>query len=124
MAVTHASAIRNGFAHYVSSQIGASGILALFDASDLVISRLTMANASAFGAPATGVMTASAITSDTGATNNGTVTKGALLTKSSATIVRFSVSNTAGAGDVKLNSVAISIGQTVSITSLTYTAPA
>lgn len=123
MAVTHASAIRNGLAGYVSGQIGASGLMKLMTSSDEQVALLTMSNASAFGAPATGVMTASAITSDTNAAG-GTASKGVLMTKASATIVRFSVSNTAGAGDVKLNSVAISAGQTVSITSLTYTAPA
>lgn len=123
MAVTHASGIRNGIAGYVSAQIGASGLMKLMTASDEQVALLTMANASAFGVPATGTMTASAIVSDSSAAG-GTAAKGVLMTKTSATIVRFSVSNTAGAGDVKLNSVAISAGQTVSITSLTYTAPA
>jgi len=122
VAVTHASAIRNGLADYVDAQIGSNGLIKLLTASDEQVALLAC-SATTFGPAATGVMTASAITSDTSA-DGGTVTKGVIMTSASATVVRFSVSNTAGAGDLKLNSVAISAGQTVSITSLTYTAPA
>jgi len=38
--------------------------------------------------------------------------------------VLCSVTATGGGGDITLNSIIISAGQTVSITSLTYTAPA
>jgi len=122
MAVTHASAIRNGLGDYVDAQIGSNGLIKLLTASNEQVALLAC-SATAFGPAATGMMTASAITSDTAA-DGGTVTKGVIMTSASATVVRFTVTNTAGTGDLKLNSVNISAGQTVSITSLTYTAPA
>ncbi len=53
----------------------------------------------------------------------GTVAKAELRQGGGTAIVLCSVTATGGGGDITLNSVVISAGQQVSITSLTYTAP-
>jgi hypothetical protein len=78
---------------------------------------------SAFGAAAAGVCTASTITDGTASTA-GTVT--ICLFEASTEygeVFRCAVTSTGGGGDIELSSNVISSGQTISITSLTYTAP-
>jgi hypothetical protein len=73
----------------------------------------------AFGSAVAGVATANTITGDTSADASGTATWFRALTSGSATVFDGSV-GTAGA-NLNLNSVAISSGAAVSVTSLTYT---
>ncbi len=75
----------------------------------------------AFGNAATGVATASAITSDTSATG-GTTDRATLEDSDANAYVTASV-GTSGE-DINLSSVAIGAGDTVSMTSLTVTMPA
>lgn len=75
----------------------------------------------AFGAAATGVATANAVTSDTSATG-GTTTKCKFKTSGATEILECSV-GTSGA-DINLDNNVVSAGVTVAITSLTYTQPA
>ena len=80
-------------------------------------------SATAFGDAAAGTATAAAITSDLSATG-GTIAKATLENAAGTTKITCSVTATGGGGDITLNSVVVSALQTVSITSLTYTAPA
>ena len=75
----------------------------------------------AFGAAATGVATANAITDDTNATG-GTTTKAYFYDSNSAAILQCAV-GTSGS-DINLSSTVIGAGDTVSISSLTVTVPA
>lgn len=121
MAVTHPAAVRSVIADAVTATIGASGKLVFLTAASAVAATLPF-SATAFGAAASGVSTANAITSDTNAAG-GTITKAELQTSGSVAKVLCSVTSTGGGGDITLNSVVVSAGQTVSCTSLTYTAP-
>lgn len=75
----------------------------------------------AFGAAATGVATASAITSDTTADASGTAGH-ARLKDSNAAIVMDCTCGL-GAGDISFDNNVIVAGGTIAITSMTYTQP-
>jgi len=76
----------------------------------------------AFGAAAVGVATAAAITGETSAPASGTAAVCRVRDRANATCWQGSV-GTAGA-DVILNSVAITIGQTVDLSAAVFTVPA
>lgn len=125
MAVTHPVAIRSGIADYVVDQIDLNtppGKLIMQTIGGTTVATLTFSNP-AFGAAASGVATAAAITADSSAVG-GTVAKAELRQGGGTPVVLCSVTATGGGGDITLNSIIISAGQTVSISSLTYTAPA
>lgn len=84
-----------------------------------VLADLTM-NATAFGAAVAGVATANAITSDASADASGTATWFRLLKSDNSTVILDGSVGTSGA-DLNLNSVAISAGAAVAITSFTLT---
>jgi hypothetical protein len=124
MAVTHPTAIRNGIAGYVCGQIDINtppGKLVFQTAASVTVATCTFGNPS-FGAAATGTSTANAITDDTNAVG-GTITKAELRQGGATPVVLCSVTATGGGGDIQLNSVVISAGQTVHVSSLTYSAP-
>jgi hypothetical protein len=125
MAVTHPVAIRNLIADLVVDQLDLNtppGKLVMQTAGGTAVSTLTFSNP-AFGASAAGTATASAITADTNAVG-GTIAKAELRQGNATPIILCSVTATGGGGDIQLNSVVISAGQQVSLTSLTYSAPA
>lgn len=125
MAVTHPTATRNALCDYVVDQLDLNtppGKLVMQTAGGAAVATLTFGNP-AFGAAATGTATANAITADTNAVG-GTIAKAELRQGNATAIVLCSVTATGGGGDIQLNSVVISAGQQVSITSLTYSAPA
>src|SRR4029077_18962003 len=125
MSVTHPVAIRSGIADYVVDQIDLNtppGKIVMQTSGGTTVATLTFSNP-AFGAASSGVATASAITADSSAVG-GTVAKAEFRQGGGTAIVLCSVTATGGGGDITLNSVVISAGQQVSITNLTYTAPA
>lgn len=124
MAVTHPTAIRNGIADYVVDRLDlgtgtASGRLVFQTAGSVAVATLSLSNP-AFGAASSGVATASAITSDTNAAG-GTTTKAELRDRDGTAIILCAV-GTSGS-DINLSSTTIGAGDTVSMSSLTYTAP-
>lgn len=119
MAVTHPAATRNGIADYVVDQLD-SGTLVFETSGSVEVATLTF-GATAFGAASAGVATANAITDDSSATG-GTTTQATLKNSGSTTIVSCAV-GTSGS-DINLSSTTIGAGDTVSVSSLTYTAPA
>ncbi len=125
MAVTHPTAVRTALADFVVDQLDEGtppGLLVLQTAGGVTVATLTFSNP-AFGSAVAGVATANAITSDTNAIG-GTITKGEARNAAGTAKILFSVTATGMGGDITLSSVIISAGQTVSLTSLTYTAPA
>lgn len=78
--------------------------------------------ATAFGAASNGVITANAITADSSANASGTASWARVLESDGATALWDDEVGTTNA-NVVLNSVAISAGASVSITSLTHTVP-
>lgn len=125
MATTHTTAVRTGIADFVVDQLDEGtppGKLIFQTSGGSTVATLTFSNP-AFGAASSGVATASAITSDTSAVG-GTIAKAELRNAAGTAKVLCSVTATSGGGDIELSSVIISAGQTVAMTSLTYTAPA
>ncbi|HJY38012.1 MAG TPA: hypothetical protein VJ299_11120 [Steroidobacteraceae bacterium] len=98
----------------------AAGNLVFRTAGDVEVATLPFSDP-AFGAAATGVASASTITSDTNATG-GTTTK-ATLEDSDANAVITATVGTSGS-DINLSSTTIGAGDTVSVSSLTVTMPA
>lgn len=123
MAVTHPTAVRNGLADYVVDLIDAgagAGTLEFQTSGNVEVATLTFSDP-AFGAATGGTATASAVTSDTSATG-GTVAKFAVK-DSNGNPVFYGAVGTSGS-DINLSSLAVGVGDTVSISSLTYSAPA
>lgn len=125
MAVTHTTATRNALADLIDDRVNAGagpGTLVFQTAGDVEVATLTFSDP-AFGAAASGVITAGAITTDLSATG-GTITKARFFDSNLVEVLACSVTATGGGGDIELNSVVVSAGQSVSVTSLTYAAAA
>ena len=89
-------------------------------AGGTLLGTLTFAG-TAFGAPATGVVTAAAIGSDTNADNNGTAGHARLLTSGAA--IHSDATCAQGSGDFNFDNSVIVAGGTIAVSSLTLTAP-
>lgn len=125
MAVTHPTAVRNGMADFVVGQLDEGtppGTLVFQTSGDVEVATLTLGNP-AFGAAFGGTATAAEITADSSATG-GTIAKARLKNAAGTDKIICSVTATGGGGDIQLNSVVVSAGQQVSMSSLTYSAPA
>ena len=125
MAVTHSTAARNAATDAVTALIGASGRLkfhitgSTVAAPSTVVANLAL-SATAFGASASGTATANAISSDTSAAG-GTVAFASLQTSGGTAVIHCAVA--ASASDINMsNGLAVTSGDTVSCSSLTYTA--
>jgi hypothetical protein len=126
MAVTHPLAVRQGIANFVVDQLDEGtppGVLEMQTSGDVEVATLTFANPAFGAADGSGVATAGAIVSDTNATG-GTIAKARLKNNALTDKILCSVTATGGGGDIELSSVVVSAGQTVSLSSLTYTPPA
>ena len=129
MAVTHETAVRNTIADAVVDLIDTGtaspnlGYIEFQTSGDVEVATLTFANP-AFGAAASGTATANAITSDTNATG-GTVAKFAVYDSDGTKLFGGSVTATSASpqGDITLSSVSVGASDTVSMSSLTYSAP-
>jgi hypothetical protein len=126
MAVTHPVAVRTSIADHVVDKLDVgttdpNGDLRFLTDADAEVALLQF-SATAFGGATNGTATANAITSDDNATG-GTIAKATLRDRDNTVIIQCSVTATAGGGDIELSSVVVSSGQTVSLSSLTYTAP-
>ena len=127
MAVTHSTAARNAATDAVTALISTSGKLVFrispssVASPGAVVATLTF-SATAFGASSSGTATANAITSDTNAAGNASPVLFATLQTSGGTIV-IHCAVAASASDINLtNGLTVSAGDTVSCSSLTYTA--
>ena len=126
MAVTHVAALRDTLCNAAVDALDtgttdAAGDLVFDTSGDVEVATLLLTNP-AFGAASSAVATAAAINDDTSATG-GTTTKFVLNDRDNTDTIFGSVTATSGGGDIELSSNIISAGQTVSMTSLTYTAP-
>lgn len=128
MAVTHITSLRNTLADAVTTALGASPRLVFrlsgtVSAPGTAVATLVM-SASPFGAASGGTITAAAITSDTAATGNASPVANATLQTSGGTVlVHCAVA--ASASDINMTGgLTVGSGDTVSCSSLTYSAPA
>lgn len=126
MAVTHSTAARDAATNAVTALISASGKLKFrltgtVAAPGTAVATLPL-SATAFGASATGTATAAAITSDTAATGNASAVATASL-ETSAGVLVIHCAVAASASDINMtNGLVVNAGDTVTCTSLTYTA--
>ena len=126
MAVTHPTAVRQGIADFVVDQLDEGtppGTLEFQTSGDVEVATLALADPAFGAADGSAIATAGAIASDTDATG-GTIAKARLKNNAGTDKIICSVTGTGGGGDIELNSIVVSAGQQVSITSLTYAAPA
>ena len=126
MAVTHPVAFRNTVADLVDSTLSTTAKLVFrltgtAAAPGTAVATLSFGNP-AFGSASSGVITANAITSDTNATGNASpVATATLETGAGTVIVHCAVA--ASGSDINLTGgLTIGAGDTVSCSSLTYTA--
>lgn len=128
MAVTHPTAMRDLFADLVDSELSTTAKLVFRLAGTAgtpgtAVATLSMANP-AFGASSSGVITAGTITSDTNATGNASPVATATL-QTGAGVVKVHCAVAASASDINMSGgLTVGAGDTVSCSSLTYTAPA
>lgn len=129
MAAGLSTTVRNNRLNQISAAIdggAGAGLLRIYDGTrpatggtaTTLLAELTFTDPCA-PAASSGVLTFSAITSDSSANATGTATWARLVDSSATFVCDLSVS-TSGA-DVNLNSTSISTGQTVSVTSGTIT---
>jgi len=121
MAVTHPTAVRTIMADAVvdSIDVGGAGSLVFQTSGDVEVATLTF-SATAFGAASGATATAAAITSDSSATG-GTVAK-FIINNGSAAQAGFAGAVSTAGSDINLSSLAVGSGDTVAMSSLTYTA--
>ena len=127
MAVTHSTAARDAATDAVTALIGTSGNLVFRISPSSVASPGTAVatlplSATAFGASSSGTATANAITSDTNATGNASPVAFATLQTSGGTIVIHCAVAASGSDINMTNGLTVAAGDTVSCSSLTYTA--
>lgn len=130
MAISLTTTLRNGTLDAITSAIGASGLLRVYDGSvpanvgTALGAQVLLATCplSATSAPAAsgGVLTFNAITNDSSADATGTATFFRLLT-SGATAVAQGTVGTSGA-DINFNTVSFVSGAAVAVSSLVFTA--
>jgi hypothetical protein len=126
MALTHSTAARNAATDAVTALIGASGKLVFrlsgtVSAPGTAVATLSL-SATGFGASATGTATANAITSDTNAAGNASPVATATLQTSAGTVVIHCAVAASGSDINMTNGLTVTAGDTVSCSSLTYTA--
>ena len=126
MAVTHSTPARNAATDAVTALIGASGNLVFRLAGNIGAPGAAVAtlplSATAFGAAASGTATANAITSDTNAAGNASPVANASLQTSGATLIIHCAVAASGSDINMTNGLTVAAGDTVSCSSLTYTA--
>jgi hypothetical protein len=129
MALSLTTALRNNRLDQITTALGASPLLRIYDGSvpanvgtalgaQVLLAELTM-SATPFPAASGGVLTANAITQDSSANATGTATFFRLTTSGGTAVVQGTV-GTSGA-DLNLNTTSIVSGGPVQVTSLTIT---
>ena len=127
MSVTHSTAARNAATDAVTALIGASGNLVFRISPSTVTSTGTAVatlplSSTAFGASATGTATANPITSDTNAAGNASAVAFATLQTSTGTVVIHCAVGSSGSDINMSGGLTVAAGDTITCTSLTYTA--
>jgi len=126
MAVTHSTAARNAATDAVTALIGASGNLKLRLAGNIGAPGTVVAtcplSADAFGDSSNGTATANAISSDTNAAGNASPVANATLETSGGTVVIHCAVGASGSDINMTGGLTIAPGDTVEVSSLTYTA--
>lgn len=128
MAISHSTSARNAMADSVDDTVNAGttdagGDFVIIESAgptDLVSMIL---QDPAFGAAASGVITLAGTPLSNTADATGTADKFELRDRDNGLVVDGTVTATGGGGDVEIDNTSIASGQTVELTSLTWTAP-
>lgn len=126
MAVTHSAAARNAATDAVTALISTSGNLKFrltgtVGSPGTAVATLPLSS-TAFAASSSGTATANAITSDTNATGNASPVATATLETSGGTVVIHCAVAASGSDINMTNGLTIAAADTVTCSSLTYTA--
>ena len=122
---THSTAFRDAVADLVDSTLSTTAKLVFRTTGNVgtpgtAVATLSFANP-AFGASSSGVITADTITSDTNAAG-GTIATATLQTGAGTVVVHCTVGTSGDAINVTSGGLTVTAGDTVSCSSLTYTA--
>jgi len=121
MAVTYTTAVKNARLTAVVTAIGSTGVLEI-GTTGMASILATIALNSTAGTAASGVLTFSGFPkSDTSADATGTAAAARIRTATGGTDIITGLTVGTSASDINLDSVSITIGQTVTITSATVT---
>lgn len=125
MATTHRLSTRTNIADTVVDEIdvgstNAAGQIVIQTGASAEVATLVASNP-AFGAAASAVATANAISNDTSATG-GTAAQYEFQDRDESGVILGSVTATGGGGDIELSTVTVPAAGTVTMTSYTYTA--
>lgn len=129
MALSYTTTVRNNMMDTITTAIGSSGLLRIYDGSvpanvgtslgaQVLLAELALSSTFAAGASG-GVLTASSITSDSNANATGTATFFRITTSGGTAVLQGTV-GTSGA-DLNLSTTSIASGATVSVSSFTIT---
>ena len=126
MSTTHSTAARNAATDAVTALLGAGAKMCFRLAGNIgapgAIAATLAMSATAFGASANGTATANAITSDTNAAGNASAVATVTL-QTSGDVIVIHAAVAASASDVnRSQGLVVAAGDTVSCSSLTYTA--
>lgn len=121
MAVTtHPTAsVRNGMADHVCAQLN-NGTIEIQNSSAVALATMSL-GATAYNAAASGTAAAANVPLEDTNASAGTASQSQQKSSVSAVIVQCDVTATGGGGAIELSSVIFSLGDTVRLTSLTYT---
>lgn len=124
---------RNAWLTTLNANLGASAKLLIYTGTPpancaagptgTLLSSGIVGNAAGWGSVSAGVLTAAAISADPNAIASGTAGYFRWLDSSNNVHIQGTVTATGGGGDMTMNSTAIAAGDTVAITSWTFTAP-
>jgi hypothetical protein len=128
--LNYSTAIRNARLDAITSAVGTSGKLRIYDGSQptnvgtalgaqVLLADLALSSTFA-PAASSGVLTANAITADASADATGTAAWGSLLTSANVRVVDFTVGTSSS--DMIIDSTSITAGQQVSCSSFVITA--
>jgi len=121
MAVTtHPTAsVRNGMADHVCAQLN-NGTIEIQNSSAVALATMSL-GATAYNAAASGTAAAANVPLEDTNASAGTASQSQQKSSVSAVIVQCDVTATGFGGAIELSSVSFSLGDTVRLTSLTYT---
>lgn len=124
MALSYSTTLRNNGLDEITALIdagaGAGKLKIQVSGGGTTLSTHALSDPSA-GAASAGVLTFNAIADDTSADDTGTAAQFVLTDDADTVVVTGSVTATGGGGDIELSSTSITLGDTVSISSLTIT---
>ena len=125
MAVTHPTAVRDGVANFVVDQIDEGtppGALVFQTSGAVTVCSVTLANP-AFGASSSGVATLAGVPLTSGGATAGTIAKAEF--RNAAGTAKILCAVATSASDINIpGGLTLATNDTVTVTSLTYTAPA